>query len=59
MASYKESFTVETEEPDLKFKKLNASVSGADEPAGIELEDHRLKISMYFKPTSRVQRKNA
>ena len=40
MASYKESFTVETEEPDLKFKKLNASASGADEPVGIELEDH-------------------
>lgn len=40
MASYKESSTVETDEPDPKVQKLNASASGADEPAGIELEDH-------------------
>jgi len=40
MASYKESLTVETDEPDPKVQKLNASASGADKLAGIELEDH-------------------
>ena len=40
MASHKESSTEETDEPNPKVQKLNASASGADEPAGVELEDH-------------------
>jgi len=39
MARYKESLVVETDEPDPKVQRLNASASGADEPAGIELKD--------------------
>ena len=35
MARYKEYLIVERDEPDLKVQKLNASASGADEPAGI------------------------
>ena len=35
MARYKEYLIVETDEPDLKVQKLNASASGADKPAGI------------------------
>lgn len=38
MASHRESSTVETDEPNPKVQKLNASASGADEPAGVE--DH-------------------
>ena len=41
MASYKESSsTVGTDEPDPKVPKLTASASSADEPVGVQLEDH-------------------
>ena len=43
MASYKESSetsTVGIDEPDPKVPKLTASTSGADEPVGVQLEDH-------------------
>ena len=43
MASYNESSetsTVGTDELDPKVPKLTASTSSADEPAGVQLEDH-------------------
>lgn len=43
MASYKESsetLTVVTDGLDPKVPKLTASTSSADEPAGVQLEDH-------------------
>lgn len=41
MASYKESSsTVGTDEPDPKVPKLTAGASSADEPVGVQLEDH-------------------
>ena len=43
MASFEESSktaTVGTDEPDPKVPKLTASTSSADEPAGVQLEDH-------------------
>lgn len=43
MASHKESSktsTVGADEPDPKVPKLTASTSSADEPAGVQLDDH-------------------
>ena len=57
MASHRESSTVETDEPNPKVQKLNASASGADEPAGVE--DHSTEDSHIPKPTTRAERKNA
>ena len=43
MSSYKASSKTSTDKPDPKVAKMTASTSSADEPAGIQLEDHSTK----------------